>query len=549
MARSMDKWQSPGVVFQPDVHQAFQKGFDQIINAIRPTLGPFPRITLYDATVGLTMKPPEMLDDGGIIARRILQIENRDEDVGAMLIRNVLWRMREQVGDGTATAAVIFQKAYNEGLRYLAAGGNAMQLRTHILKGLRDVLDELDRYAFHVSGKQELTRLATAVCRDPELGKMLGEIFDIIGAYGRLEIRNGKSRDYEREYVEGMYWAGGLLSREMMTNIKLQRAELENAVILISDSEIEDPRDLVPVLGLCVKAGIKDLVIVAKKLSQLCLGMIAVNKRKGRIDVNVIGCKTPGVSADAQRIALADMAMLTGGSTFMKAAGESIRKVTLKDLGRARRVLVDRNNINIIGGQGDPRELRRYIAQLRGAYKQTRDADDRDKLQERIGKLLGGSATLRIGGLTEIELKHNKEVAQRAAGAMRGAMREGVMPGGGIAYLACRPMLQARMDESKDSAERAAYRVILLAMEAPLITLLTNAGYEPGAIMGQIKGLEPGYGFDVVTGKVVNMQEAGILDIATVVKAAVLNGVGGAAMALTTDVVVHRPEGPMAMDT
>ena len=549
MAKRKDQWQAPAIVFQPEVHQAFQKGFDKIINAIRPTLGPFPRLTLYDATVGLTAKPPEMLDDGGTIARRILEIKGRDEDVGAMLLRNVLWRMREQVGDGTATAAVIFQTAYNEGLRYIAAGGNAMQLRTHILDGLRAVLDELDHQAFEVSGKQDLTHLATAVSRDPELGKILGEIFDIIGAYGRLEIRNGNGRYHEREYVEGMYWAGGLLSREMMTNINLQRAELENAAILMTDVEIEEPSDLVPVLAVCVKAGIKDLVIVAHKLSQICLGMIAVNKRQGRIDINVVGCKTPGVSADAQRMALTDMAMLTGGSTFMKAAGESIRNVKLEDLGRARRVLVDRYNINIIGGQGDPRELRRYIGQLREAFNNIKNADDRDKLQERIGKLLGGSATLRIGGLTEIELKHNKEVAERAAGAMRGAMREGVLPGGGIAYLACRPMLQTRMDESKDADERAAYHVLLQAMDAPLKTLLTNTGYEPGEIMGQIKSLKPGYGFDMVTGQVVSMQEAGILDIATVVKAAVMNGVGGATMALTTDVVIHRPTGPESLDT
>ncbi len=549
MAKSKDKWQAPAVVFQPEVHQAFQRGFDKLINAIRPTLGPYPRLTLYDQTIGMTSRPPQMLDDGGTIARRILEIKGRDEDVGAMLLRNVLWRMYEQVGDGTATAAVIFQTAYNEGLRYIAAGGNPMQLRTYILDGLRALMDALDQQAFEVSGKDNLSRLATAVSRDPELGKMLGEIFDIIGAYGRLEIRDGNGRHHEREYVEGMYWAGGLLSREMMTNISLQRAEMENAAILMTDVEIEDPRDLIPVLTTCIKAGIKDLVIVAHKLSELCLGTIAVNKRQGRIDVNVVGCKTPGVSADAQRTALSDMAMLTGGQTFMKAAGESIRNVTLQDLGRARRVLIDRFNINIIGGQGNPREIRHYIRQLRESFGKLKNADDQDKLQERIGKLLGGSATLRIGGITETVLKQNKEVAERTAGAMRGAMREGVLPGGGIAYLACRPMLQKRMDESKNADERAAYRVLLQAMDAPLKTLLTNTGYEPGEILGQIKNLEPGNGFDVVTGQVVNMREAGILDIATVVKAAVMNGVGGAAMALTTDVVIHRPNAPESLET
>jgi chaperonin GroEL len=549
MAKSKGKWQAPSVVFQPDVHEAFQIGFEKIISAIRPTLGPFPRVTLYDATVGLTQKPPEILDDGGTIARRIIQIKGRDEDVGAMLIRNVLWKMREQVGDGTATAAVIFQATYQEGLRYLAAGGNPMQLRTYILDVMQDILGELDSMAFHLSGKQELTQLATAVSRDEELGKVLGEIFDIIGAYGRLEIRDGQYRTHEREYVEGMYWPGGFLSRDMITNIQLQRAECENALILISDAEIEDPRDLVPVLGLCLRSEVKDLVIIAKKLSDVCLGMIALNKRQGRIDVNVTGVKTPGASSDAQREALKDIALLTGGNALMQAAGNSVQKVRMEDFGRARRVLVDRYNINIIGGQGDPRELRRYISQLRAAYNRLTNADDRVKLQERIGKLLGGSATLRIGGMTETHLKANREIAERTAEAMRGAMREGVLPGGGIAYTQCKSMVQSRLSGSEDTDERAACRVILNALDAPLRVLLTNAGYEPGAVMGQLMKLEPGFGFDVVTGKIVDMREAGILDIASVVKAAVANGMGGAAMALTTDVVVHRSKAPESFET
>ena len=204
---------------------------------------------------------------------------------------------------------------------------------------------------------------------------------------------------------------------------------------------------------------------------------------------------------------------------------------------------------NIIGGQGDPRALRRYISQLRAAFNKLTNVDDREKLQERIGKLLGGSATLRIGGITETNLKQNKEVAERAAEAMRGAMREGVLPGGGVAYLMCLPMIQERLSESTNADERAAYRVISSALQAPLVTLLVNAGYEPGTIMGQLKNLKPDFGFDVVKGEVVNMKDAGILDIATVVKAAVLNGIGGAAMALTTDVVIHRSAAPQSFET
>ena len=225
MASKPEKWQRPRVVFQPDVHRSMLRGIEQMTDAVRPTLGPLPRIVLYDTTIGATGRIPELLDDGGTIARRIIQIRDRNADVGAMLLRNVLWTVREEVGDGTATAAVVFEATYRGGVRYLAAGGDAMRLRTHLDRGLREILNELDGMTGRVAGKEELTRLATVITREPELGKLLGEIFDIIGEYGRLEIRKGQGRFFDREYVEGMYWDGGLLSRTLITDIDRQRTE------------------------------------------------------------------------------------------------------------------------------------------------------------------------------------------------------------------------------------------------------------------------------------------------------------------------------------
>ncbi|MGC9347106.1 MAG: chaperonin GroEL [Anaerolineae bacterium] len=549
MAGTGKKWQRPKVVFQPEVHRGILKGMNEIVSAVRPTLGPYPRIVLYDKTLSDKGRIPEFLDDGGTIARRIIQIRGRDKDVGAMIARQVLWAVREEVGDGTATAAVILQTAYAEGVRYLASGGNAMRLRVFLEQGLREILDELDQNAFRIEGKAELTRLAIAVTREPELGELLGEIFDIIGEYGRLEIRKHEGRGYEREYVEGMYWNSGIISRAMITDVARQRTELENAAILMTDLEVEDPRDLIPVLGTCVKMGIENLVIVLRKMSDVTVGMLIMNREKGKINVNAIGARTPGASTTDQRAALMDMAVLTGGRPLVRAAGDSIRDVKPMHLGRARRVWADRHNLGIIGGKGNPRQLREYIAHLRELHARTSDSKDREDLQERIGKLLGGSATLRVGGITKTEQDYNKEQAKRAADAMRGAMREGVLPGGGAALLACRDRLRDKMGQSSEPEERAAYRILIKAMEAPTRALLKNAGYEVGEVFSQLNGTDPMHGFDVVSGEVVNMREAGILDITTVVKTAVRSAISTAALALTTDVVVHRAAPPEALNT
>ena len=546
---SRQKWQRPGVVFQPEVHLRMLEGIDQIVGAVRPTLGPFPRVVLYDRTIGEAGRVPEFLDDGGTIARRVIQIRGRDADVGAMLARNLLWSVREEVGDGTATAAVLFRSAYAEGLRYLTSGGNAMRLRHYLELGMRDILTELDGMAGKVSGERQLSALATALSNHAELGRLLGEVFDVIGEYGRLEIRKGRTRAYEREYVEGMYWRGGLVSRIFITDIERQRAELQNAAILMTDLDVEDPRDLIPTLSACVRAGIENVAIIARKISDAAVGMLMLNREKGKVKLNVVGMKTPGNTSTDQRAALTDMAVLVGGRALLRDAGDSLRDVQATDLGRARRVWADTLNMGIVAGQGDPRQLRQHIARLRNAYATVTDKGDRAQLQERIGKLMGGSATLYVGGITETELDYAKEHAERVADEMRGAMREGVLPGGGAALLACRPKLARRMAEAEEPEERAACRILIAALEAPVRALLENAGYEPGEALSELEAVGPDYGFDVVKGEVAEMASAGIQDVTTVVKTAVRHAIGGAAIALTTDVIIHRASPPDAVTT
>ncbi len=549
MSRTQKIWQVPKVVFQPQVYAGIQAGINQIVNAVAPTLGPYPRVVLYDPTLGLTGKPPEILDDGGVIARRIIGISDRDADVGAMLVRHMLWRQHEDVGDGAATTAVLFKTLYDEGVRYVTAGGNPMRLRFYLEQGLRVILNELGTMTAFVEGKEALTHLAETICYDAQMARYLGEIFDIIGAYGRLELRNSQSRETEREYVEGMYWDGGVLSRNMLLNAPGLRVEMENPVLLLTDHEIEDPYDLVPVLALLLRMEVDNLVIVARKLSEAVLGLIHLNQQQQKIKAQIIAVKSPGLGLEEQVNSLMDLAVLTGGRPFMKATGEKLTHVQPEDLGQARRVWANKDYVGIIGGKGNPRALRQHIAELRRAYARATDPKEREALQQRIGVLMGGAATLWVGGITESEQKFKKELARRTAEALRGAIREGVVPGGGVALLNCRAVLKERLAQAQEPEEHAAYHILLRALEAPTRTLLYNVGIEAGAVLADIEAAGRGYGFDVRTRRIVNMAEAGILDAASVTRAVVNNAIRTAAMALTMDVIVHRSNPPQSTAT
>jgi chaperonin GroEL len=376
---------------------------------------------------------------------------------------------------------------------------------------------------------------------------MLGEIFDIIGPYGSLDVRSGRSRDLEREYVEGMYWNGAIFSREMITDTALGRVQLEDAAILISDLDANEPQDLLPLLEAAIQAGIKALFLVLESISDRALSVILVKSNREKIQV--VAVKAPTIHADTRRQSLEDLAVLTGGRAYYKAAGDTLNGVIVENLGRARRAWANSDNFGIVGGRGDPRKLRQHIAQLRAAFRNIKDADERKRLQERIGKLMGGSATLWVGAATPFEVERRKALAVRTAEAMRGAMREGVLPGGGVSLIACKPLLEQKMHEAQESDERAAYGILLCAFETPLRTLLVNAGYEPGEVLGSIYQAGPGYGFDVLRRQVVDMSQVGIFDAASVVKSTVIGAIHGAALALTVDVLVHRKNPPEAYAT
>lgn len=530
----MTKRRARPVVFQPTTSRGMQRGINQIVDALRPTLGPRPRTVAIEGNVKGKV---ELLDSGGVIARRIIELPDRDADVGAMFLRQMLWQVHEDAGDGTATAAVLFEAIFNEGVRYLTAGGNAQRLRRHLEAGLDIILDTLTRMTVPVEGREQLAHIARSVCYDAPLAGMLGEIFDIIGEFGRLELRKGQSRELVREYVEGMFWDRGLMSREMILDRVNQITQFENAAILISDLSIDDPRDLVPALTAAYKDGLRALLIVAGSLSSNALGFLIANNKPDRM--RLMAVKAPEIG-DEQPAALMDLAMLTGGRPFLKAAGDTLRAVNPEDLGRARRAWADTRFFGIVGGKGDPRALRRHIADLRAAYQGANDPAQRQKLRKRIGKLMGGSATLWVGAATDKEVEARKELAERTAEALRGALMAGVVPGGGVALLACQPALEARLHASTETDAQAAYRMLLKALEAPARTIIANAGYEASAVIAEVKQAGPGCGFDVVSGRVVDMAEAGIFDVAPALKAAAHGAIASAALALTVDVMVHK---------
>jgi chaperonin GroEL len=521
-----------------------QRGIHRMVDAVIPTLGPLPRLVALEP-IGYSNKMPEFLDDGGTIARRIIELPDRDEDMGAMFVRQMLWNLHEKTGDGTATAAVLFRSIYDQGVHYITSGGNAMMLRRYLEEGLKVIMEHLSALARPVEGKEQIARIAEAICYDPPLASMLGEIFDIIGEHGRLEIRSGRGRELEREYVEGMYWdQSGVHARQMLDPSTL-RVDLENAAIMISDFELEDPYQLMPLLLKAAEAKLTPLMLVAAKLSEKCVGLLmAASKDPSKF--HVIAVKTPGLTIYDRYGALEDLAILTGGKYFTRTAGQSVAQVQLSDLGRARRAWADRFNFGIIGGRGDSRALRDHIASLRLAFSRTEDKNDRRNIQKRIGKLLGGSATLYVGGLTKADADARKELAERTAEAVRGTIREGIIPGGGASLLSCKPVLQKIADESTDVDRRAAYRILAKAMEMPMRTIITNAGYDASEVMAEVKLAGPGFGFDVRSGRVVDMAEAGIFDALSVQKEAVHSAVSSAALALTIDVLVHRKKLPQA---
>ena len=526
----------PGLVFQPNVHQNIGRGIEKLVAAVRPTLGPTPR-TVAVSHLHNEQKTPDVLDSGGIIARRVIELSERDEDIGAMLARALICRQHETIGDGSATAAVLLGALYAGGVHYLAAGGNAMRLRHYLERALALALDGLNGQKSTVEGKEALAQVAESICHDRPLARLLGEIFDIIGAYGQLDIRKAHNRELSREYMEGMFWNSGLFSRDMIENRQELQTVYEEPAIVIADFQVNDPRHIMPMLEIAVEEKIEKLLLIAGELSADAIAglMLANGKLK---NFRVMAVRGPGANPDDRQAAIVDLAVLTGAIPLLKDAGHRLKDIGRANFGGARRAWAGPHNFGIIAGNGDPRQLRQHVNNLQRQYQRAEDLDYREKVRARIGKLMGGSATLWIGGLSDTEIDRRKALAEATAGAMRAAVKDGVLPGGGMALLNCRGALEHKLNGGQDADERAAYRILYDALAEPARVIYENAGYEPGEIFARLAHAGAGSSFDVISGEMTG--ERCLSDGAECQASALRNAVLTAGMALTIDVLVHH---------
>lgn len=533
--RRNSPYNPPALVFDEIVLHKISQGVDMLVNAISPTLGPHPRsVAFHEPLTGEI----ELLDNGGIIARRIVELNDRGADVGAMFLRQVLWELHEDVGDGTATAAVIFQSVFKQGLHYLTAGGNAQLLRRELESGLKLILGHLDAQAIAVKSHEQLYSLARSASHDEELAQQFSEIFEVLGEYGRLELRKGQRRESHIAYQAGSYWNRGAVTQEAVEKTHSQQVMLDDVAILISDLSITEPHHLIPAIGAALTRGATALIVIANQFDARVLGMLHANQQQSKISVYAV--HTPEIGAE-QYDSLEDLTHLTGGKAFISAAQDTLRHVSPDNLGYARTAWVDAHTFGVLGGAGDPCKLQAHITRLEKLARRETGASRR-KLSRRIGNLLGGTTTLWLGGSTQQDIETRKSIAERTEKSIRAALAEGVIPGGGASLITCQGLLRAMQSETQQDERRAAAHILHQAMEAPLRTILTNAGFEPAQALAELR-LQPDFiGFDVERGVPFTRYEYAVIDPIPIQKAAVVAAVRSAALALTIDTIVHHRE-------
>lgn len=527
----------PHVVSQPHTHAAIKAGVDVIVNAVRPTLGPLARNVAFEGLRRTDV--PAFFDDAATIARRIIAIEPRAHDVGAMLARQAIWRMQRDAGDGAATMAVMYQTLLHEGLRGLAQQGcNAALIRNAWERALPAVIEAIHAGARPLRGRQAIADMALGMCQgDRALADMLGEILDIIGADGLTVVEGSKRLGLDREYVEGTYWKlSGWFSRLFVNQPAEKRVVYEDAALLTTDFALRDPQQLLPVLERCVNAGVKRLMIVAADVSDGVVALLANNSNARVIESAVV--RIPKVTEIDRLAALDDLVALAGGRAFCSAAFGTLDTFRPEDLGRARRAWATDSLFGLYGGAGDARKLRQHMQQVRAQLQAAEDAHQKSELQARLGRLSGGTAILRLGAIHETERDARKHVAERAIATLRQALDGGVVDGGGAALLRASHAVCAQHARNDD--ERLAFAMLARALEAPLRAIAQNAGHAPDVIVERVRAAPDGHGFDARCGGIVNLRAAGIADAAVTLERALRVAVSGAAMALTTDVIVHH---------
>lgn len=525
----------PALISSPQALSCLRQGFDELASLLAVTLGPTQGVVLNDQG----NKSPEMLTDSGTIARRVLELPARGADAGAMTLRHMVWRVREQYGDGAATAAVLSQAMVQEAARLIAAGANPMMMRRGLERGVAAASQALQAQAQPATGQEMLSRLAAGITGDPDLGAVLGEMFDLLGEHAALTIEEFVAPYLEREYLDGGRWPARTASRLLMPH-EGPDLTLQNPRILVVDQKLESLAQVQPALELIAAAPDKTpLLIVARELNGEALGALTLNNGQGKLTIGAATLTNFGFLSDD----LSDIALLTGAPVISELLGQPPERVTLASFGRARRAMLSREGLTLVGGAGEPREIRQRIAQLRSQLPRLSRTDTAwEGLRLRAARLAGGVGILKIGAYTHTERAWKQEQAKKAIRTLELALAEGVAPGGGVAYLACIPAVLATSSECASQDEGYGVAVVAKALEAPFKQIICNHGLiHPLVALHEVERLGPGYGFDVLTGQYVQMMTAGVQDCVGVIRGALEAAASAATMIITTEVLVLTP--------
>lgn len=511
-----------------DARKALEAGVNQLADTVRVTLGPKGRNVVLDKSFGA----PLITNDGVTIAKDI-ELEDAFENMGAQIVKEVATKTNDVAGDGTTTATVLAQAMINAGMKNLAAGANPIILRKGMKKATECAVEAIAKMSAKINGKEQIARVASISAGDDEVGEMVADAMEKVSGDGVITIEESKTMMTELDLVEGMQFDRGYVSAYMCTDMDKMEAILENPYILITDKKISNIQEILPLLEQVVQSGAK-LLIIAEDVEGEALTTLIVNKLRGTF--NVVAVKAPGYG-DRRKEMLQDIAILTGGKVISEELGLDLKETQLTDLGRAKSVKVQKENTVIVDGEGSKDEIQARISQIKKQIEETTSDFDREKLQERLAKLAGGVAVIRVGAATETEMKEAKLRMEDALAATRAAVEEGIIAGGGSAYIHASKEV-SKLAEGMDGDEKTGARIVLKALEAPLYHIAANAGLEGSVIINKVKEMEVGMGFDALKEEYVNMVEAGILDPAKVTRSALQNATSVASTLLTTETVV-----------
>ena len=516
------------IKYGSEARAALEKGVNQLADTVKVTLGPKGRNVVLDKSFGA----PLITNDGVTIAKEI-ELEDGFENMGAQLIREVASKTNDVAGDGTTTATVLAQAMVHEGMKNLEAGANPIVLRKGMKKATDKAVEAIREMSSKVNGKEQIARVAAVSSGDDAVGQMVADAMEKVSNDGVITIEESKTMQTELDLVEGMQFDRGYISAYMATDMEKMEAVLDDPYILITDKKISNIQEILPLLEQVVQSGAR-LLIIAEDIEGEALTTLIVNKLRGTF--NVVAVKAPGYG-DRRKEMLQDIAILTGGQVISEELGFDLKETTMDQLGRAKSVKVQKENTVIVDGCGDKNAIEDRVAQIKKALEETTSEFDKEKLQERLAKLAGGVAVIRVGAATETEMKEAKLRMEDALNATRAAVEEGIIGGGGSAYIHASKEVKKFADELEGD-EKTSANIILKALEAPLYQIAKNAGLEGAVIVNKVRESEPGTGFDAYNEKYVNMVEKGILDPAKVTRSALQNATSVASTLLTTESVV-----------